>query len=281
MVIPPLVLLLFAGRGFVFPLPTMTLNFPASPAEHPVHGRRAMPAVTARWLVCWLALAACSNVCALDELKPDAARAALSQWFAAGAKVRTVQAEFEQLRNLRSVRRPLRKEGRIWMEKDTGLLRWQVGEPPELLVCRLRDGTTTVLDEKRKEARVWSREALAGAETDGGGQAFAMLGAMQHMSLADFDKQFDLDAGLRDPRDAARWRFDWRFKDARTALVVLKLSLEVHIGDGTLQSFTMHMRDGSSLSTVIRSQILNRPIPSETFAVDTTGYTVKQGGDRP
>lgn len=240
-----------------------------------------MPAVLARWLTAGVLVVACGITWAEDQAAPEAARAALAQWFAAGAKVRTVQADFEQLRMLRSVRRPLRKTGGMWMDKDSGQFRWQVGEPPELLAIRLSVGTMTVLDVRRKEARVWSREALMDEGADATGQTFAMLSAMQHMSLADFDRRFELAAATRDPVDAGRWRFEWRFKDARTALVVLKLAFDVHVGDGTLQSFTMHMRDGSSLSTIIRSQTLNRPIPPEIFAVDTAGYSVKQETSRP
>jgi hypothetical protein len=42
-----------------------------------------------------------------------------------------------------------------------------------------------------------------------------------------------------------------------------------------MQEFTLHMRDGSSLATVIRSYKLNQPIPAQTFKVDTAGYKVE------
>jgi hypothetical protein len=42
-----------------------------------------------------------------------------------------------------------------------------------------------------------------------------------------------------------------------------------------MQEFTLHMRDGSSLATVIRSYRLNQSIAAETFKVDTAGYKVE------
>src|SRR4051794_23141970 len=110
---------------------------------------------------------------AAADSTPAPARAALEKWFAAAAKVKTVQAEFEQLRKLKSVRNPLRKAGKMWMDKSGGLFRWQVGDPPELLASRGKDGGMTVIDAKKKLARVWDKASLDAEEKQGRGQGFA------------------------------------------------------------------------------------------------------------
>lgn len=204
-----------------------------------------------------------------------AARAALEKWFATAAEVKTVQAEFDQLRKLKSVRNPLRKPGRLWMDKGAGLFRWQVGDPPELLAVRSKDGGMAVLDSKQKVARVWSREALETEEKQGRGQGFAMLNSMQNASLADFDRDFTLAAWKQDAANPALWHFDWKFKDGKIGLFVLRLTIVANTADGSMQSFTLHMRDGSSMGTVIRSYQLNAGIPAATFKTDTVGYTVE------
>lgn len=221
-----------------------------------------------------LVLSLTSAVSAADP-SPAAPRAALEKWFATAAKVKTIQAEFDQLRKLKSVRNPLRKPGRMWMDKAGGLFRWQVGDPPELLAIRSKDGGMSVLDAKQKVARTWSREALEAEEQQGRGQGFAMLNSMQNASLADFDRDFILTDGKPDAANPALWHFDWKFKDGKIGLFVLRLTIVANTADGSMQSFTLHMRDGSSMGTVIRSYQLNAAIPAATFKADTTGYTAE------
>lgn len=226
------------------------------------------------------ALAAVSGL-VLTQFSPAAdpsaseARSALEACFARAAKVKTVQAEFDQLRKLKSVRNPLRKVGQLWMDKDSGLFRWQVGEPPEMMAIRSKDGSMTVLETRKKQARTWTKEALEAEEKQGRGQGFAMLSSMQNASLADFDRDFELVGWNRDEAQPALWSFDWKFRDGKIGLFVLKLSVVLNSGDGALQSFTVHMRDGSSMSTVVKSYKLNAAISADTFKVDMTGYEVE------
>jgi hypothetical protein len=163
----------------------------------------------------------------------------------------------------------------MWMDKSGGLFRWQVGDPPDLLAVRSKDGGMTVLDARKKEARVWSKAALESEDKQGRGQGFAMLDSMQHATLADFDQDFGLAAAEQDTANPAIWHFDWRFKDGKISIAVLRLAISVNTADGSMGEFTLHMRDGSSLSTVIRGYQLNQSIPAETFKVDTAGYKVE------
>ena len=220
---------------------------------------------------------ALSSVACGSAAEPAAAeaRAALEKWFSAAAKVTTVEAEFDQVRQLKSVRRPLRKSGKLWMDKKGGLFRWQVGDPPELMATRGKDGGMTLLDAKQKLARVWSREALEAEEKQGRGQGFAMFNSMQNASLADFDRDFELAEGKRDEVNPSLWRFDWKFRDGKISMAVLRLAVVANVEDGSLQSFTLHMRDGSSLGTEVRSYKLDGAIPGDVFKVDTTGYKVE------
>jgi hypothetical protein len=133
----------------------------------------------------------------------------------------------------------------------------------------------TVLEAKQKLARVWSKEALEAEDKQGRGQGFAMLDSMQHATLADFDRDFELAAGEQDAANPAIWRFDWKFKDGKISIAVLRLAVTVNTADGSMQEFTLHMRDGSSLSTVIRGYKLNQSIAADTFKVDITGYKVE------
>lgn len=223
--------------------------------------------------------ATAASVASAADPTPAEARAALEKWFAAAAKLKTVEAEFEQLRKLKSVAYPLRKPGRMWMDKKSGLFRWQVGDPPEMLAVRGKDGSMTVLDAKKKTARVWSKEVLEAEEKQGRGQGFAMLSSMQGATLADFDKGFELAGWKQDAANPALWHFDWKSKDNKISIAVLRLAISGNTADGTMHAFTLHMRDGSSLGTQLRSRKLNQAIPADVFKVDTAGYEMKKEGD--
>lgn len=232
-----------------------------------------------RWpLLLWALVGAALPPTAAHAAEPTQAeaRAALQKWMTASSKVKSVAAEFEQLRNLRNVRRPLRKQGRLWSVKEGGKFRWQIGEPPTLVVVRGAEGGLSVLDVPDKTARVWTREALIEQEQQGRGQGFSsMMETMQSPSLEEFEKRFTLEEWRVDPSNPHAWEFDLSFKDRRTSVVVLRLSLAVNTADGALRSMTLRMRDGSTLATVIRSYTLNQPIPPGTFQVSTEGYKIE------
>lgn len=209
---------------------------------------------------------------------PEEARLALTRWLEAGQRIKSVQASFDQLRQLKSVRRPLKREGKLWMNKQGGF-RWQIGAGPDLLVQRAGDGSLWVLDGRDKKARVWSKEALEAQEKQGKGQGFAMIQAMQTVGLAEFEEQFKIRGGEPDEAQSDVWSFDLGLKDNKAALFVIKVTLSGNIKDGSLRSLTLHMRDGSSMTTAVTSYQLNATIPASVFKVDSTGYEVEREGD--
>jgi|GEM_PF-844842 len=207
------------------------------------------------------------------------ARTVLQQWMEKASKVSSVEAEVEQHRLLSTVRIPLRRPGKLWMD-SSGLFRWQIGEPPVTTVIRDKEGRLVVLDGKAKTASVWSREALLEEEAEGRGQGFAMLQSMQTPSMDDFEKRFELkDAEkLEDQSNSNQdiWLFEMALRDRKASVFVRRIQLTVNATNGTLISMSMIMRDKSSLTTYVRSHRLNGKIPASIFEVDTTGYEVTQ-----
>lgn len=213
---------------------------------------------------------------AIAAAPEEATRAALEQWLANSAKVKSVHATFDQLRQLKSVRRPLRREGKLWMQKPADF-RWQIGaeESPDLLVQRAADGGLWVLDGKAKKARVWTKEALEAQEKEGKGQGVAMMQSMQAVSLAEFETKFKFREGEPDPAYPGIWTFTLGLKDNKAAIFVTRVTLRVNVAEGSLHAFTLHMRDGSSMSTVIRSYQLNAALPASVFKVRSDGYAIE------
>lgn len=236
--------------------------------------RRAFLGVAGLSVLSFLLTPPLANAAAPEE----ATRAALEQWLANSAKVKSVHATFDQLRQLKSVRRPLKREGKLWMQKPADF-RWQIGagdtDSPDLLVQRAADGGLWVLDGKEKKARVWTKEALEAQEKEGKGQGVAVMQSMQAVSLAEFESKFKLREGEPDPAYPGIWTFTLGLKDNKAAIFVTKVTLRVNVAEGSLHAFTLHMRDGSSMSTVIRSYQLNATLPASVFKVRSDGYAIE------
>lgn len=217
---------------------------------------------------------ACGVAAARADVTPEQ-RGIVEQWIKTAAKTRTVQGEFDQIRYLKGVNKPLIRPGRIWMEKPSNF-RWQIGEPPSMIAVRGKDETLTVVDAREKKARVWNHEALLRQEAEGKGQGIAMLGAGLGDSMAAFEKQFEIDDVKQidgSPRDYA---FSLSLRDRTARVFVKSITLTVGLADGALRSFVVLMRDGSRMETVVKKYVLNAPIPSEIFRLDTTGYEVEE-----
>ncbi len=220
-------------------------------------------------------------VTALGCLRADEAetRLALDQWVSNASKVKSVQAKFEQVRLLKSMTRPLRKEGMLWMEKP-GRLRWQIGDPPEMVVHKDANNRMWVLDVKKLSARVWNMEGLQDKELAHEGKNFAMFDTMQSMSPDFLAEKFKLQRGTVDVTNPMVWNFDFSMKDAKAAMMVKQVTFKVNVREGTLYSLTMLMKDGSSMATNILSHQINVPIEVSVFKVNIQGYTVVEEGGK-
>lgn len=222
-----------------------------------------------RSLVFYLALVAIGW---LRAEEPEA-RVVLEQWLKNAGKIKSVQARFEQVRLLKAMTRPLRKEGMLWMEKP-GRFRWQIGDPPVLLVQKDDNNRMWVLDPKELKARVWNLKDMQDKELANGGQNFAMLDSMQSMSSDFLAERFKLQRGAVDTTNPALWNFDFSMKDTKAALMVKQLTLKVNVGEGTLHALTLFMRDGSSMATNILSHRINAPVDPLVFKVNSKGYVI-------
>jgi outer membrane lipoprotein-sorting protein len=204
------------------------------------------------------------------------ARSTLEQWMKAASKVRTVQAEFDQVRMLSTVRVPLKRPGKVWMDSGSGLFKWQINEPATMTVVKDKSGKLTVLDVKEKKARTWTKEALMNEEQQGRGQGFAMLQSMQSPTMEDFEKRFEIKDGNPSAENASVWTFDLALKDRQASVAVRLVQMTVDISKGTLVSLVITMRDKSSMGTYVRSSQINQTIPASVFQLDMQGYEVEE-----
>ena len=205
-------------------------------------------------------------------------RGIVEQWLKTADKVRTVQGEFDQVRYLKGVNKPLIRAGRLWMTKP-GLFRWQIGEPPSIIAIRGKDEKLTVLDAREKKARIWTRETLLKQEAAGKGQGIAMLGAGFAGTITEFEKQFEIVAVGAVPTQPGDYAFTLRLRDQTAKVFVKSIILTVGTQDGSLRSFVVMMRDGSRMETLVRKYTLNQAISPDLFRADLTGYEIEEMKD--
>ena len=228
-----------------------------------------------------LSLLACAPFLACAEspavAEPPSPRTILEKWIQESKTVRSVAAEFDQVRHLSSVARPLIKAGKLWLEKPDRL-RWQVGDPPQILAVRDTDGRFIYADAAGKRARIWSREALLHDDEQGRGQGLTWLSQSFAGSVADFEKRFELQGVDPVPSQPELWTLRLTLRDHQAAMFVTGVTFTVSTKDGSLRNFTLQMRDGSRFETRIKSYQLNGPIDSALFHLDTTGYKIEDMG---
>ncbi len=223
----------------------------------------------------WLCLTACLfTLLAAPPAKAEVAaekREIISKWLQLAARVPSVQGDFDQIRRLKNVNKPLIRAGKIWLEKPDHF-RWQIGEPPTMLALRGKDGKLIVLDAREKKARVWTKEALMQSEQQG----IAMIGEGFGSSLAEFEKRFEIEDVEPVSGQPDVWKFSLVLRDRQAVLFVKNVFLTVSVADGSLRSFLIQMRDGSTMETVMKSYRLGESLKPDTFKVDTEGYQIEE-----
>jgi outer membrane lipoprotein-sorting protein len=201
-------------------------------------------------------------------------RDVVRRWIEAGKDVRSIESDFMQERQLKALRQPLSKPGKLWFQKP-GSFRWQIGDPPVTVATRKDGGDLTVLETREKKARVWSAAKLAGEAAQKGGQGFALIGAGFAATLEQFESVFEIKSA-KETKEPGVWEVFLDLRDKKAGLVVKDVVFLIAPADGALRQFELRMRDGSILRTRIGAVKKNGNIPEVIFSADTTGYEVAQ-----
>lgn len=185
--------------------------------------------------------------------------APVEKWIARQRDVHTLQADFVQTRALRTLRSPVKAQGRLWFRAPDDF-RWQIGDPPKTIVL-VRGPKTTLIQPVKKIAQLDPAEAQ-------------LSGAMRFPTtadLADFERRFEiLSLEKADPN----YRLEVLPRDAPARRFLTKVVLEFSPATGQLFAFEAFTREGSSLRCVFRNVRVNEKIDAALFAYDLTGYRV-------
>lgn len=239
-------------------------------ASHSMILRRQFASLTAASMIgCLLCLSGHAF-----SSEDSSARDLVARWIQATQKLQSLEADFRQERQLKTLRRPLVKSGKLWFKRPDGF-RWQIDEPPALIAVRSPDGGgLKVADMKNRSVRLWSTgELQAAADASSGGGGFSMFQMGFTPSIEDFERMFEINAATP-AAQPGQWNIHLGLKDNRARLAVKDIVFTLRPEAGALDGFEIQLRDGSLMRTIITRAAPNVAIANDVFAVDTNGFSL-------
>jgi outer membrane lipoprotein-sorting protein len=210
-----------------------------------------------------LILLACT--CAFAET--DSAREFLYAWLDHQAKIKTWSADVVQVRNLKSLVRPLKSRGQVWFIQPNRF-RWQLGDPPRTIAVRKDDELLVIYPRLKQVERFAGGKDLDPAWK----QVLALLEVGFPSDADTFFEQYEL---VSTKRLKKSWQFELR-PAAETARRLLdRVTLEISERDYALLSTELAFPDGSTMRNEFIHRQLN-PILEEgvfDFTIEE-GYTI-------
>ncbi len=206
---------------------------------------------------------------ASSERLPDLSP--LKSWMAAQKNIRSLSADFMQTRALRTLRSPLRSQGRLWF-RAPDQFRWELGDPPKTIIIGTADGITVIHPEKMRA----ERKPLASPGSPAGFvEALGMIRLPQGGSLEEFQRRIQV---LAITTSGATCHLEMLPRDASARrLSAIKLAFDTRTGHWI--SFEIVTREGTSILNEFHNVKINIGIDKEIFDFDLTGYKVTDEQD--
>jgi outer membrane lipoprotein carrier protein len=233
------------------------MNFPVRTS-----GVRALIALSCAWITFLpiFSLRAVASEQTLD-LSP------LKSWLASQRSVRSVSADFTQIRSFKTLKSPLTIKGHVWIETPNRF-RWQLGEPPKTIIIGNR-GETLILHPSKHRAEKRSLSAPGAAPH---GDPFGMMGFPGGHSFEEFQKQMSI-LSLR--TEGSLCHLEMLPRDAQAIQALSCINLDFDTTTGEWRSFEIVTKEGSSIRTEFSRVELNSKLPQGLFEYDLNGFTVE------
>ena len=198
----------------------------------------------------WFATAA--SICAVDNAR------LVDSWLNAQTNIQTWTADVVQTRNLRSLARPLSKEGRVWFAAPNRF-RWEIGTPAETIAVRKPDEMLVIYPRLKRAERFPLDQQDTGPFKD----TLALLDAGFPRSRADLDARFNI-ATQSLSNDVCTLVLQPRSPSARRMMPELRIAFGTI--DWTLRSTELKFADGSTMHNAFRNPKLNASVAENLFS---------------
>jgi outer membrane lipoprotein-sorting protein len=181
----------------------------------------------------------------------------VDSWLNAQTNIQTWTADVVQTRNLKSLARPLSKEGRVWFAAPNRF-RWEIGTPAETIAVRKPDEMLVVYPRLKRAERFPLDQQDSGPFKD----TLALLDAGFPRSRSDLDARFNI-ASQSLSNDLCTLVLQPRSPSARRMMPELRIAFGTN--DWTLRSTELRFADGSTMHNAFLNPKLNPPVAENLF----------------
>lgn len=185
----------------------------------------------------------------------------VERWLATNSGVGSVRIDFTQIRQMRSVSKPVSQDGTLWIDYANRRFRWQTGDPASTIVVSLGDKILIIRTPGKKfEVR-----------STGSGSAPGMAAMANGFprSLADFQQRYQ----VLEVRPEANTKRIVARPLGEAGRGVNTFTFVVDAGHYRLLGIEIDLEDGSSMRTVFRRVEPNAPVSLALFQPPVDGYT--------
>lgn len=197
----------------------------------------------------------------------------VKKWIEAQKGVKTISSDFVQVRELRSLKRPLKNNGKFCYENPSSF-RWEIGnagETPKSVALQRNGKGIIIAEPQKKEAKTFT---MADVQEEGKARGFSFLDAGFPKSFEAFDENF-LVTSVERGSGTVSFRAEPRARKAK--LVLRYVTFTINEGNNQLTELYLRFRDSSNIRTTFYNTRMNARLPSGTFDIDLTGYKVEKG----
>jgi len=181
----------------------------------------------------------------------------VSSWLNAQTNMQTWSADVVQTRNLKSLAKPLSKEGRVWFAAPNRF-RWELGTPAETIAVRNAAEMLIIYPRLKRAERFPLDRQNAGAFKD----TLALLDAGFPRGRADLDQRFTIASqSLSD--EVCTLVLQPKSPSARRMMPEVRIAFGTN--DWTLRSTELKFGDGSTMHNAFRNSKLNPLIAENLF----------------
>lgn len=183
--------------------------------------------------------------------------ALVTSWLNAQTNIQTWTADVVQTRNLKSLARPLSKEGRVWFAAPNRF-RWELGTPAETIAVRNSKEMLVIYPRLKRAERFPLDQQTAGPFKD----TLALLDAGFPRSRSDLDSRFNI-TSQELSNEVCTLGLQPRSPSARRMMPELRIAFGTN--DWTLRSTELKFADGSTMHNAFRNPKLNPSIAENLF----------------
>jgi outer membrane lipoprotein-sorting protein len=184
----------------------------------------------------------------------------LNQWLTAQSGLKTWTADFAQTRTLKTLKQPLRSQGRLIFAAPNNF-RWQLGNPAQTIAIR-NSNEMSVIYPKLKRAE---RYPLTGAGNEPWRDALALMDAGFPSSAAELESRFKL-LSVQFTNDLAQIRMEPR--SAMAKKFMSEVQLFIRTNDFAMAANQLQFADGSILRNDFTNAVKNPNLPADAFKPD-------------